>query len=201
MTTVLRRTADFATFMTSIVIFCFFTTLVSLAEPKVETSVVIGNIDVSDVTSTVKPVHFAFPEYTDGSSHQYLYRGPGPCDPNEPVPTQPTSVIVGVGPCLHVGIATNYGTTILVSEAALLDVVIGIANWPTGLPAGWPYSVTIELGNQSQNAAFGTTQVEFKNVVGSRVPLTFTVNGALSSNGTPAPLTVVGILPLVINRK
>jgi hypothetical protein len=201
MTTVLRRTADVATFIASIIIFCFLTTLAALAQPRVETSVFIGAIDVSDVPGTVNPVHFAFPGYIDGSSHQYLYRGPGPCHPNEPVPTQPTLVVAGVGPCLHVGIDLNYGTTILVGKAALLNVLIGIANWPIGLPAGWPYSVTIKLGNQSQNAAFGTSQVEFKNVLGSRVPLAFTVNGALSISGKPTPMSIVGILPLVINRK
>jgi hypothetical protein len=167
----------------------------------VEVTVFVATIDVSAPTSTLDPVHFAVPQYNNGSSHEYLYRGPGPCDPDEPVPHGPVFQIIGTGPCLHVARHQNYGATVTIAQTATLNVVFGIANWPIGLPAGWPYSVTITLGNQSQTALFGVNEITFKNVVGAGLPFAVKVNGALSSSGRPTPMLIPGLLPLLASRK
>lgn len=182
-------------------VLCFSTTLPASADPKVVTSVFAGTIDVSDPPATLNPIHYAMPQYSSGSSYQYLYRGPGPCRPDEPVPSQPISIVVGEGPCLHLGIALSYGAAIVVDKAALLNVSFEITNWPLSLPVNWPYSVTIVLGNQTRNIGFGKTHVEFQSVMGTRVPLAVTVNGALSISGRPAPMLIPGVLPLVITRQ
>jgi hypothetical protein len=185
----------------AIMLLCAHSGSALAAGPRVEVSVLVATIDVSDVNVTLDPIHFAVPQYFDGSSHEYLYRGPGPCDPNEPVPRGQVVQIIGEGPCLHLARHRNYGATVTVAQTANLDLNFAIANWPIGLPAGWPYSVTITLGNQSQTAAFGVNEITFKNVVGTRLPLVVRVNGAVSTNGRPTPVTIPGVLPLVVNRK
>ena len=102
---------------------------------------------------------------------------------------------------MHLARHPNYGATVTIAQAATLDVVFGIVNWPLGLPAGWPYGVTITLGNQSQTASIGVNVITFKNIVGARLPLAVKINGALSSNGRPTPMPIPGILPLVVSRK
>jgi hypothetical protein len=172
-------------------ILIFFTTA-ALADP-----IVIGTVDLSNPGEELQPLNISVQKYSDGSKYPYLFRGPGPCDPNEPAPKKPVSPIVGRGPCLHLAEATKYGPVVAIGSSATVDIVFALSNWPATFPwPNWPYSVTITLGGKSQTGPYGTKEITFRNVSGTSVSLTIGVYGGLWVNGTPATYMVPGILPL-----
>lgn len=167
---------------------------------QTESSVLVATIDLTNALA-VATVGYAVPQYVDGSTHVIKIRTPPPCitTPVQPIPGFMPEF--GTGPCLHLEHAPNKGGQIAATNIANLNLVFAIPQWPDWTFApGQPSGITFQVGPQSQTVPRGTLQVEFKNVVGTTVPLALTVHGGIISAGTPVPVGIPGILPLKIER-
>jgi hypothetical protein len=166
--------------------------------PETDARITVGTIDLS-ITSAVATLHYDIPTYAGSTSHLVLYRGPPPCNPpgkRSPDAEPPFVPIFGSGPCLNPVRVADSGGNLSVANIRHLTVVFAITNWPSSSE-----SMTVQLGSQTQTVPSGTEEIAFNEVTQTKAPLSIVVNGALTANGTPIPVTIPGILPLLIDWK
>ena len=162
--------------------------------PETEQTITIGKLDLS---IDYKPGDFKVPKdinlvyetptYKDGSFYKVFI--PIPKKEQGDYPKGQTALVKQV---------MNLGAQVTVANIRHLNIRIAIENWKFLADQA---SVTFRLGDTVITVPRGASEVIFKDVSLTNPVLSIQVDGALTTNGKPAPYFVKGLLPLKIEWK